>query len=115
MERFGDHKMKKTNEVWKNIVVKCREKVKERYPELYASLDFGVYFSPSDYFVSFIFFTNKELEDAKESGLTYQINEYFKDCMKENGYPIDAIEDCDFASQEQCEKEYSGNWFYYYK
>ncbi len=107
--------MKKANEVWQKIVIKCREVVKERYPELCASLDFGVYYSPEDYFVSFIFRTNKELENAKESGLTYHINEYFKISMKDNGYPSDAIKDCDFASQEQCEKEYFGNWFYYYK
>ena len=107
--------MKKTNEEWQNIVLKCRKVVEKQYPELYASLDFGVYNSPVNYFVSFIFRTNKELEDAKEKGLTNYINAYFKSCMIDNGYPVEAIKDCDFASQEQCEKEYSGNWFYYYK
>ncbi len=107
--------MMKTNEMWQKIVVKSRKSVEKQYPELYLSLDFGVYFEPVNYFVSFIFRTNKELEEAKESGLTKDINEYFKMCMKDNGYPVQAIKDCDFASQEKCEKEYSGNWFYYYK
>ena len=107
--------MKTTNKEWEKIVVKCRKLVEKRYRSLYASLDFGVYYAPKDYFVSFIFRTNKELKEAKESRLADNINEYFKTCMKDNGYPVEAIKDCDFASQEQCDKDYSGNWFYYYK
>ena len=111
----GGEMMKTTNKEWEKIVVKSRKLVEKRYRSLYASLDFGVYYAPNDYFVSFIFRTNKELKEAKESGLTDDINEYFKTCMKDNRYPVEAIKDCDFASQEQCEKDYSGNWFYYYK
>ena len=96
--KFAGEMMKTTNEEWQKIVVKSRKLVEKKYQSLYASLDFGVYYAPEDYFVSFIFRTNKELKDAKESG-----------------YPVEAIKNCDFASQEQCEKEYSGNWFYYYK
>ena len=107
--------MKTTNKQWQKIVEKSRKLVEKRYMGLYASLDFGVYYAPEDYFVSFIFRTNKELKESKESGLTNHINDYFKICMKDNGYPVEAIKKCDFASQEQCEKEYSGNWFYYYK
>ena len=107
--------MRKENEKWQMIVEMCRKLVEKKYPVLYNSLDFGAYFEPIHYFVSFIFYTNKELKEAKESGITNSINEYFRTCMKDNGYPIEAIKDCDFASQEQCEKDYSGNWFYYYK
>ena len=103
------------NDKWQKIVEKSRKLVEKRYPELFNSLDFGAYIYPINYFVSFIFYTNKELEEAKESGLTDDINEYFKTCMKDNRYPVEAIKDCDFASQEQCEKDYLGNWFYYYK
>ena len=103
------------NEKWKKIVKKSRKMVEKRYPQLLHSLDFGAYINPIDYFVSFIFRTNKELESAKESGLTNSINKYFKTCMKANGYPVEAIRNCNFASQEQCEKDCSGNWFYYYK
>lgn len=35
--------------------------------------------------------------------------------MKKNNYPSDAIKDCEFASQEDCEKKYGGSWYYYYK
>ena len=103
------------NEEWEKIVVKSRKMVVEKYPELFGSLDFGAYIRPVNYFVSFIFEKDKELEEAKESGLTNVINEYFKICMKDNGYPIEAIKDCDFASREKCEKEHRGNWYYYYK
>ena len=115
IEFGGENKMINEKEKWQKIVEKSRKCVEKRWPKLFNSLDFGAYIYPINYFVSFIFCTNKELEEAKESGLTNYINEYFKSCMKDNGYPVEAIKDCDFASQEQCEKDYSGNWFYYYK
>ena len=44
-----------------------------------------------------------------------KINEYHREQLKKNGYPMDGIKDCDFASQEECNNQYNGNWYYYYK
>ena len=61
----GEYKMINGNENWQKIVEKSRKLVEKRYPELFNSLDFGAYIYPINYFVSFIFYTNKELEEAK--------------------------------------------------
>ena len=44
-----------------------------------------------------------------------RINLYHKEQLKKLNYPIQGIKDCDFASQEECDEKYSGNWYYYYK
>lgn len=107
--------MREKNPEWEKIVFECKETVKMRYPQLVATIEFGAYIWPDNYFVSFIFATNKELEEAKNNGVTNCINEYFKECMKNKGYPNEAIKDCVFAAQEDCDKKYNGNWYYYYK
>lgn len=107
--------MKQTNRKWQTIVRKVSSKVKKRFDEIFHALDFGVYFEPEDYFVSYIFETTAQLQQARESGLLDKINQYHKHCLSANGYPKNGIKDCDFASQEDCEKQYGGNWFYYYK
>lgn len=89
--------------------------VKERYKCLYGGFEWGAYYSPENYFVSYFFATDKELMEAKESGLTEEINNYHKEKLKGKGYPIESIKDCDFASQEECNRKYNGNWYYYYK
>ena len=79
------------------------------------SIDFGAYIQPENYFVSYIFRTNAKLKAARQSGLTERINLYHKEQLKKLNYPIQGIKDCDFASQEECDEKYSGNWYYYYK
>ena len=103
------------NTVWEKIVKKTMGEVKKHFPIIYVSIDFGAYIKPENYFVSYIFRTNKELEEAKESGLVLQIIQYHRERMMRNNYPVEAIKDCVFASQEDCEELYNGNWFYYYK
>lgn len=103
------------NEQWKKLVLLVRNEVVNQFPEISNSIDFGAYISPNDYFVSYIFMTTHQLEAAKESGLLEQICLCHKSTMEKYGYPIDAIKDCSFASQEDCEKMCGGNWFYYYK
>lgn len=61
---------------------RTRKEVESRYPQLFCSLDFGAYLTPVSYFVSYIFCTNQELEQAEESDLLGEINEYHKECMK---------------------------------
>jgi hypothetical protein len=107
--------MRDKNADWEKIVKKTRKEVVDKFPQLYSSLDFGAYIKADNYFVSYIFRTNNELKEARDRGLTIKINKYHLKRMKANGYPMNAIQDCDFASQEECEKMYNGNWFYYYK
>lgn len=47
-----------------------------------------------------------ELFDTARSSAAYHIG---------NIYQSQGIKDCGFASQEQCDKEYNGNWYYYFK
>jgi hypothetical protein len=107
--------MKDKNANWEKIVEITRKEVVSKFPQLYSSIDFGAYIEADNYFVSYIFRKNEDLKEARDSGLTEEINKYHLKRMKENGYPVNAINDCVFASQEKCEKEYNGNWFYYYK
>jgi len=101
---------------YEKIIMKTREEVKAHFREITTTLSFGAtHIKPEGYFVSFILATEKELQEAKKNGLTSRINDYYKERMKANGYPTGAIKDCTFASQEDCDKNYNGNWFYYYK
>ena len=47
------------SKIWKNIVAETQEEVKATFSEVYASLDFGAYIAPQDYFVSYIFETEE--------------------------------------------------------
>ncbi len=91
------------------------EDVKNHFADIEHSIEFGAYILPEDYFVSYIFRTNALLEAAQQSGLTEKINSYHRAQLKKHNYPIRGIHDCCFASQEECDKEYNGNWYYYYK
>lgn len=101
--------------MYKNIIRKVMKNVKEHFPDIYLSIEFGAYIKPEHYFVSYVFHTNIELMTAQQSGLLEKINSFHKEQLRINNYPIQGIKDCDFASQEQCDKEYNGNWYYYYK
>jgi len=107
--------MKDKNVNWEKMVEKTRKEVVSNFSQLYSSLDFGAYIEADNYFVAYIFHKNIDLQKARDSGITKAINQYHLQRMEANGYPINAIKDCVFASQEECEKKYNGNWFYYYK
>ena len=62
-----------------------------------------------------IFATDSQLETARRSGLTEQINSYHREQLIKRHYPIEGIKDCTFASQEECDREFGGNWYYYFK
>ncbi len=100
---------------WKKIMKSCMDNVKMNFADIDKSIDFGAYIQPENYFVSYIFRTNAKLKAARQSGLTERINLYHKEQLKKLNYPIQGIKDCDFASQEECDEKYSGNWYYYYK
>lgn len=97
------------------IVGICMENVKKHFADIDHSIEFGLYILPEDYFVSYIFRTNAQLKAAQQNGLTEKINSYHREQLKKHHYPICGIKDCDFASQEECDKEYDGNWYHYYK
>lgn len=101
--------------LYKNMVQAAIRAVKQQFQEIYVCIDFGAYIAPKNYFVSYVFRTDAALEDAKQSGLTERINAYHREMLRKNGYPADAIKDCMFASNEECERLYHGNWYYYYK
>lgn len=103
------------NKEWENIIKKVRLDVEKHFPQIALSIDFGSYIQPDNYFVSYIFKTIKELNDAKQNGLLEEIQNHHKECMKKYGYPSGAINNCVFASQEECDRDYNGNWYYYYK
>ena len=100
---------------WQRIIEICMEDVKNHFADIEQSVEFGVYIQPENYFVSYIFSTNAGLKAAQQSGLTEKINSYHKKQLRKYHYPIQGIKDCCFASQEECDKEYGGNWYYYYK
>lgn len=107
--------MKQNNMQWEQIVRNVRLKVQIHFKEIVQSLDLGAYLEPENYFVSYIFSTTENMNEAEKSGLLSEINTYHKECLRNSGYPQTAIKDCTFASQEECEKKYNGNWYYYYK
>ena len=102
---------------YEKIIKASLVKVKDKYPELL----FGSYFGALDvgkenYFVYFVFKSNKELNTARKEGICISIEDYWKKCMTQLEYEKDYIKSsCDFASQEECEKQFGGNWYYYYK
>ena len=100
---------------WQRIIEICMEDVKNYFADIEQSIEFGTYIQPANYFVSYIFSTNARLKAAQQSGLTEKINLYHRAQLKKHNYPIQGIKDCTIASQEECDKEYNGKWYYYYK
>ncbi len=103
------------NEKWKNIVKRTTEYVINSFDEIVYAVDFGAYIAPEDYFVSYIFKNDTALQNAESTGLSDEINRLHKLKMLENGYPKNSVKDCVFASQEDCDRRFNGNWYYYYK
>lgn len=68
-----------------------------------------------DVSIIYVFKTDKELNNAQNNGKTEEINNFHKIKMSELGYPENAIRDCIFYSQEDCNKKTDGNWYYYDK
>lgn len=106
---------KKQELKYQAIVKKVMKNVIKHFPDIYQSIEFGAYINPENYFVSYIFRTNVQLQIARQSGLLEKINLLHREQLRKNNYPVQGIKDCGFASQEQCDKEYNGNWYYYYK
>ena len=100
---------------WERIVERTCRQVRWHFPLIYNAVQFGAYIKPENYFVSYIFKTNQKLLDAETSGLQKEIIDYHRKRMLANGYPEEAVSDCVFASQEDCDEKNNGNWYYYYK
>lgn len=103
------------NKQWKNIVKTTTAYIVNSFDEIIYAVDFGAYIAPEDYFVSYIFKTDTALQEAEKTGLQDEINRLHKLKLTENGYPKDGVKDCYFASQEDCDRCFNGNWYYYYK
>ena len=100
---------------YQNIIRKVKKNVEKHFPDICFGIEFGAYIEPENYFVAYIFRTNEQLIAAKQSGLLEKINLLHKQQLRKYHYPVQGIKDCGFASQEQCNKEYNGNWYYYFK
>ena len=100
---------------WQKVIKACMEAVKNHFADIVQCIEFGAYIQPENYFVSYIFRTSAQLTAAQQSGLTEEINSYHREQLKQHHYPMQGIKDCCFASQEECDKKYGGNWYYYYK
>ena len=96
---------------WQKVIEACMEDVKHHFSDIQQAIEFGWY----NYFVSYIFATDAQLEAARRSCLTETINSYHREQLTKRHYPIEGIKDCTFASQEECDREFGGNWYYYYK
>ena len=95
--------------VWQKVIEACMENVKHHFDDIQQAIEFGCYIQPDNYFVSYIFATDAQLETARRSGLTEQINSYHRGQLIKRHYPIEGIKDCTFASQEECDREFGGN------
>ena len=100
---------------WRKVIEACMEDVKHHFDDIQQAIEFGYYIQPDNYFVSYIFATDAQLEASQRSGQTETINSYHREQLKKYNYPIQGIKDCCFASQEECDREFGGNWYYYYK
>ena len=100
---------------WQKVIEACMEDVKKHFADIEQCVEFGAYIQPENYFVSYILATDAQLKAAQQSGLTEQINSYHREQLTKRHYPIQGIKDCCFASQEECDKKFDGNWYYYYK
>ena len=63
---------------WRKVIEACMEDVKHHFDDIQQAIEFGCYIQPDNYFVSYIFATDSQLETARRSGLTEQIPSYFK-------------------------------------
>ncbi len=93
---------------YQNIIRKVKKNVENYFTDIYFSIEFGAYIEPDNYFAANIFRTNVQLSTAKQNVL-------HKQQLRRYNYPVQGIKDCGFASQEQCDKDYNGNWYYYFK
>ena len=100
---------------WQKVIEACMEDVKHHFSDIQQAIEFGWYIQPDNYCVSYICATDAQLEAARRSCLTETINSYHREQLTKRHYPIEGIKDCTFASQEECDREFGGNWYYYYK
>ena len=98
---------------WQKVIKACMEDVKNHFTDIKKGVEFGAYIQPENYFVSYIFATDAQLKAAQQSGLMEQINSYHREQLRKHHYPIQGIKDCCFASQEDGDKNYGGNWYDY--
>ena len=51
--------------VWQKVIEACMENVKHHFDDIQQAIEFGCYIQPDNYFVSYIFATDAQLETAR--------------------------------------------------
>ena len=65
---------------WQKVIEACMEDVKHHFSDIQQAIEFGWYIQPDNYFVSYIFATDEQLEASQHGGLTITIS---NDTMRE--------------------------------
>ena len=50
---------------WRKVIEACMEDVKHHFYDIQQAIEFGCYIQPDNYFVSYIFATDSQLETAR--------------------------------------------------
>ena len=74
---------------WRKVIEACMEDVKNHFADIQQAIEFGWYIQPDNYFVSYIFATDSQLETARRSGLTEHIKSYHREQLIKRHYPIE--------------------------
>jgi hypothetical protein len=65
----------------------------------------------------YIFSKDKDLEEAKQNGLTKEISEKMRVELFQGGYPAEVLQKIfvDFTSEEDVQNKTGGNYYHYFK
>ena len=74
---------------WQKVIEACMEDVKHHFSDIQQAIEFGWYIQPDNYFVSYIFATDAQLEAARRSCLTETINSDHREQLTKRHYPIE--------------------------
>lgn len=94
MNPFKKHKLTKAI---KKAISETKNLIKDEDPKLVDSFFYGAYdIAPQHLVIWYLFKTNNDLQEAKNSGLTNIIIQNTTKVMIENGYPKEAFIDTEF-------------------
>lgn len=74
----------------------------------------GSFKEPGAYFLAYVFETDEELEEARNSGLLDEITEYHRQSILSSGYPTKGIRAPRFTSEEHVDKVWNGEFLDYF-
>lgn len=72
---------------------------------------------PKHLFVYFVFPTRADVISFKEAGKIEVVRSSLFTKLKENGFPVSALQDdwLGVFSEQECKEEANGNWYYFFK